>query len=135
MRHTFLALAIVVAGVQSVAGQSAGDGIRAVISAQIEAFRDGDFGEAFGFASDGIRRIFGTADNFGTMVERGYAMVIGPAEVQYRDLRDESGALMQRVLVRDGAGVWHALDYRMVEEDGAWRIGGVELVGPPEVGA
>lgn len=135
MRHVLLAFAIVFAGLQSAAGQSAGDGIRSVISAQIDAFRDGDFGEAFGFASDGIRRIFGTADNFGTMVERGYAMVIAPAEVQYTGLRDEGGVLTQRVLIRDGAGVWHALDYRMVRQDGGWRINGVELLGPPEVGA
>ncbi len=135
MQKFLLVMALVVASANMAAAQTASDGIRAVISAQIEAFRAGDFTQAFTFASDGIRAIFGNAENFGTMVERGYAMVIAPAEVEYTELRDEGGALMQRVLVRDASGVWHALDYRMIEEDGAWRISGVELLGEPSVGA
>jgi hypothetical protein len=128
-------MAVVAAGLQASVADPVEDDISAVIAAQIDAFRAGDFNEAFSFASDGIRAIFGTPENFGTMVERGYAMVIAPAEVQYTELRDEGGALMQRVLIRDGAGVWHALDYRMIKEDGAWRISGVELLGEPAVGA
>ncbi len=135
MHKFLLAMAVVAAGATASYADPVQDNISAVISAQIEAFRAGDFTEAFTFASDGIRAIFGTAENFGTMVERGYAMVIAPAEVQYTELRDEGGALMQRVLVRDDDGVWHALDYRMIEEDGAWRISGVELLAEPAVGA
>jgi hypothetical protein len=135
MRQTFLALAIVVAAAQPLAADPADADIRAVISAQIDAFRAGDVAGAFGYASDGIRQIFRTADNFGTMVGRGYAMVIAPAEVQYGDVRNEGGALVQRVLLRDAAGVWHALDYLMVEQEGGWRIGGVELLAEPPVGA
>ncbi len=135
MHKFLLAMAVVAAGATASYADPVQDNISAVISAQIEAFRAGDFTEAFTFASDGIRAIFGTAENFGTMVERGYAMVIAPSEVQYTELRDEGGALMQRVLVRDDAGVWHALDYRMIEEDGAWRISGVELLAEPAVGA
>ena len=135
MRQTILALALVLAGTQPFAAEPADDAIRATISGQIDAFRSGDMAGAFDFASDGIRRIFGTADNFGTMVGRGYAMVIAPAEVQYGELRDEGGARVQRVLIRDPSGVWHALDYLMVEQDGGWRIGGVELLAEPPVGA
>ena len=135
MRQTILALAFVAAAAQPLAADPADADIAAVISAQIDAFRAGDVAGAFGYASDGIRRMFGTADNFGTMVGRGYAMVIAPAEVQYGELRDEGGALVQRVLIRDASGVWHALDYLMVEQEGAWRIGGVELLAEPPVGA
>ena len=135
MRQIVFAFVIILAGAQSALAQTESDGIRAVISAQIEAFRAGDMAGAFGFASDGIRQIFGSPDTFATMVERGYAMVIAPAEVQYLDLRDVGGGLAQRVLIRDGAGVWHALDYLMVEQDGSWRIGGVDLLGDPAVGA
>jgi hypothetical protein len=135
MKQTFLALAIVVAAAQPLAADPTDADIRAVISGQIDAFRAGDVAGAFDYASDGIRQIFGTADNFGTMVGRGYAMVIAPAEVQYSELRDEGGALVQRVLIRDGSGVWHALDYLMVEQDGGWRIGGVDLLAEPAVGA
>lgn len=135
MKQTVLALALVVASAVPAAADPAGEGIRATISGQIEAFRAGDMAGAFDFASDGIRRIFGNAVTFGGMVERGYAMVIAPAEVQYGALRAEGGALVQRVLLRDATGVWHALDYLMVEEEGAWRIGGVELLAEPAIGA
>ena len=135
MKHLLLAVALVVAGATAATAAPARDGIRAVISAQIEAFGARDFAQAFSFASDGIRAIFGTADTFAQMVETGYGMVIAPAEVQYRDLRETGGALTQRVLIRDPAGLWHALDDRMIQKGGAWRIGGVERLGDPAVGA
>lgn len=135
MKQTFLALALAFATVTPLSAEPGQEGIRATITGQIDAFRAGDMARAFDFASDGIRRIFGSSETFGGMVERGYAMVIAPVELRYGDLRDEAGGQVQRVLIRDAAGVWHALDYLMVEEAEGWRIGGVELLGPPEVGA
>ena len=134
MKPILLALAVVLAGLGPAAGESARDGIPAVISAQIEAFRAGDLARAFGFASEGIRGLFGTPETFGAMVERGYAMVIAPAEVDYGALRLRDGALWQMVLIEDADGTRHALDYRMVEEDGGWRISGVEILRRPGVG-
>ena len=135
MKQTFLALALAFATVTPLSAEPTQERIRATITGQIDAFRAGDMARASDFASDGIRRIFGTSETFGGMVERGYAMVIAPVELRYGDLRDEAGGQVQRVLIRDAAGVWHALDYLMVEEAEGWRIGGVELLGPPEVGA
>ena len=66
MKKTALVIAILLAGALPAAAEtagSAGPGIRAVISAQIDAFRAGDFARAFGYASDGIRQIFATADS------------------------------------------------------------------------
>ena len=130
-----LAAGVVFGPAQPAAADPASDGIQATISSQIDAFRAGDMAGAFDFASQGIRQIFGTSETFGGMVERGYAMVIDPVELRYGDLRSEAAGPVQRVLVRDAGGVWHALDYLMVEEDGAWRIGGVEIVTAPPVGA
>ncbi|MCB1350821.1 MAG: DUF4864 domain-containing protein [Maritimibacter sp.] len=135
MKQTFLALALAFATVTPLSAEPTQERIRATITGQIDAFRAGDMARASDFASDGIRRIFGSSETFGGMVERGYAMVIAPVELRYGDLRDEAGGQVQRVLIRDAAGVWHALDYLMVEEAEGWRIGGVELLGPPEVGA
>ena len=130
-----LAAGVVFGPAQPAAADPASDGIQATISSQIDAFRAGDMAGAFDFASQGIRQIFGNSETFGGMVERGYAMVIDPVELRYGDLRSEAAGPVQRVLVRDAGGVWHALDYLMVEEDGAWRIGGVEIVTAPPVGA
>lgn len=103
-------------------------GIEATIDAQIEAFLDDDFARAFTFASPNIQSMFGTSERFGTMVRRGYPMVWRPGEVQYLELRDVSGSLWQRVLIRDQSGGVHLLDYQMIETSDGWRINGVQLL-------
>ena len=109
--------------------------IQSTISSQIEAFRADDFDEAFSFASPNIRNMFGTSDNFGLMVRRGYPMVWRPGELKFLELRDDQGLLWQKVLVQDQDGSYFVLDYQMVETSDGWRINGVYLVRPPEVGA
>jgi hypothetical protein len=44
------------------------------------------------------------------------------------ELRTIAGNLWQRVLMIDGAGATHLLDYMMVETDGGWQIGAVHLL-------
>ena len=105
--------------------------ITTVIGAQIEAFLADDVSRAFSFASPGIRQIFGTPERFGMMVEQGYPMVWRPAEVDYLELREVAGALWQRVMVRDGAGAIHLLDYQMIETPEGWKINAVQLLKAP----
>ena len=141
MRHLALAavlIAALCAGLPWAARADSADAaaIQGVISRQIDAFRAGDVDTAFGFASPGIRAMFGTSDRFGTMVEGGYPMVWHPADVRFLNLTEAHGALWQMVLVKDTDGVWHRLAYRM-EPGGAggWSISGVEILRAPETGA
>ncbi len=90
---------------------------------------------AFTFASPSIQGMFGTSDRFGDMVRRGYPMVWRPSEVQFLDLDNRGGLLFQRVMVRDAEGGVHFLEYQMVQVDGSWRINGVMILRPPDVGA
>ncbi len=103
--------------------------IEANISAQIKAFKADDFATAFTFASPNIQRLFGDPDNFGVMVRRGYPMVWRPAEVRFLELREISGALWQKVMITDGDGRVHLLDYQMIQQEGRWKINGVQLLG------
>ena len=109
--------------------------VEQVIQGQMEAFKADDMDGAFGFAAEGIQRVFGSPERFGEMVRRGYPMVHRPKEVSFLELREEAGALWQKVLVRDGAGVLHVLDYEMVPTEGGWRIGAVVLLRQAAVGA
>ncbi|KAF0675293.1 DUF4864 domain-containing protein [Profundibacterium mesophilum] len=102
--------------------------VRHVIEQQIEAFRAGDLETAFSFAAPSIRRLFGSPDVFGRMVEQGYPMVWSPSEVTFLELRRIEGALWQRVMVRDDSGALHMLDYQMTPGEGGWKIGGVQLL-------
>ena len=106
--------------------------IQTVIENQIAAFKVDNFAVAFSYASRSIQSMFGTAENFGVMVQRGYPMVFRPAEVQFLDLRKMSGDFWQQVLIRDQAGVRHMVLYRMQKGPDGWRINGVQLGKPAD---
>ncbi|WP_120632487.1 DUF4864 domain-containing protein [Ruegeria sp. EL01] len=126
MRRVLLAICLSVGLAPSVFAQSAE--IEANIAAQIQAFEADDFVTAFTFASPNIQRLFGTPENFGVMVQRGYPMVWRPADVRFLDLREVAGALWQKVMITDGDGRVHILNYQMVQRDNAWKINGVQLL-------
>jgi hypothetical protein len=118
-----------------VAAQDARDGITATIQSQIDALLADDFETAFTFASPAIKRLFQTSERFGSMVREGYPMVWRPGSVRYLDLEDRAGVLYQNVLITDGQGVPHMLEYQMIETPEGWQINGVRIVAAPDVGA
>ncbi|MEX0366362.1 MAG: DUF4864 domain-containing protein [Ruegeria sp.] len=133
MRHLFLAVFLSLG--LAVSAQAQSDEIEANIRAQIEAFKADDFATAFTFASPSIRDIFRTPDNFGAMVRNGYPMVWRPAEVEFLELRDISGALWQKVRITDADGTVHVLDYQMINLESGWKINGVQILEAPGVAA
>ncbi|KIC38279.1 DUF4864 domain-containing protein [Leisingera sp. ANG-M7] len=102
--------------------------VTSVIGSQFEAFLNNDAETAFTYASPDIRRIFGTPERFGEMVQQGYPMVWRPAEVRYLDLREVAGSLWQRVMITDQSGAVHLLDYQMVNLESGWKINAVHLL-------
>lgn len=119
------------AGVQA---QERNAGIEDTIGRQLDAFNAGDVGQAWDYASPTIKRIFGTAENFGMMVRRGYPMVWNNADRRYLELRDSAGALHQKVILRDSDGRLHVLDYKMIETPEGWKIDGVALLSAADLG-
>jgi len=119
----------------SAAAAQDSDAIEDVIGSQLEAFNNRDVSEAWQYASPNIKRLFGSSDNFGMMVQRGYPMVWDNADVRFLELRDVAGNLWQKVMVRDAQGGLHILDYQMVETAEGWQINGVQLLPAPDVGA
>lgn len=134
MKQFILVVAMMVVWAFPMDAQEAADTPQGVIAAQIEALRADDFERAFGFASQGIRRVFVTPEGFGSMVKNGYPMVWRPAETRFLELREIDGAPWQKLAVRDEAGAWHVLDYKMIREAGGWRIDGVQFLRQAEVG-
>jgi hypothetical protein len=107
--------------------------IRAVIEAQIAAFRADDGAAAFAFASPEIQSLFGDAERFMAMVRDGYQPVYRPRSVEFRDLILEQGRPTQRVLVVGPDGVPVVARYFMQRQpDGSWRIDGCVLERRPE---
>ena len=136
MRRVMFAGVLILVGVISALAQEARNAeIEGTIQGQIDAFQVDDFDTAFSFASPTIRRMFGNSEYFGSMVRQGYPMVWRPAEVRFLDLRELGGLMVQRVMIRDRAGVYHVLEYQMQPGADGWQINGVRLVPQSGVGA
>ncbi len=131
MKRIFLALALACAAVSV----RAEDGIEATIKSQIEAFRGGEFAAAFEYASPNIQRIFRDPQNFEAMVRQGFGVMLNPVDMQFLGLRDEGGALWQRVLYRDLHGEVYLFDYAMIEGPEGWKIDAVVRVRMPSPSA
>lgn len=128
-----LVLALLVSPVP--AGADTGAEIRAVIAAQIEAFRRDDWDEAFAYASPTIQSMFRTADRFGGMVRSGYPMVWRPARVEAGPLEGGPMGPVQLMYIEDQRGILHVAAYQMKQIDGVWRINGVQIRRAPAASA
>ncbi len=103
-------------------------GIERVIRDQMAAFRADDAAAAFAFAAPSLQTMFGTPETFIAMVRRGYAPVYRPRSVEFRELAEADGALVQRVLLIGPDGVPEVALYVMERQpDGSWRIAGCFL--------
>ncbi len=109
--------------------------IAAVIADQLSDFNARDVPGAWEHASPTIQGIFGTAESFGDMVENGYPMVWTNAEARFLELREDMGALRQKVLIEDAEGRGWMLDYEMIELPEGWRINGVQVLPAPDLAA
>jgi hypothetical protein len=105
------------------------DAVRAAISAQLDAFRDGKPDAAYALAAPAIKKMFPTVDAFATMVRRGYAAVYdGGPPVFLRSKAVGEDSYAQEVALTDRAGKsWTALYTLSRQEDGSWRITGCYL--------
>ena len=102
--------------------------IRAVIEAQLGAFRSGDAEAAYAWASPAIRTKFGTPDGFLTMVRMAYEPLLNPAEVLWLQLVDRFGHVCQTGMVTDQHGLTWTAYWLMIRYPGVgWRTNGVLL--------
>ena len=62
-----------------------------VIESQLDAFRQNDGANAYGYAAPNIRTYFPTAEVFMEMVRGGYGFLIDPAAVEFLDIRAKNG--------------------------------------------
>jgi len=122
-----LALTPLLASAQEVPPAEA-QAVRAVIEAQLDAFQHDDAARAFSLATPGIRRTFGSAENFLAMVRASYAVVYRPKGVIFENSRIIEGQLVQPVRLTDAEGrSWIALYPMQRQPDGSWRTNGCQL--------
>lgn len=107
--------------------------IRAVIDAQIDAFRADDGSKAYSYAAPGIRQIFPTPEIFMSMVKSGYQPVYRPKSVTYGSLRNLEGQgwVQEVFLVGPDGDTYTALYALQQQPDGSWKIAGCRIVKAP----
>lgn len=104
-------------------------GVRAVIDAQIQAFRADDGVAAYGFAAPRLREIFPNADVFMSMVRNGYQPVYRPKSVTWGRLKEIPGGYAQEVFVVGPDGEAYVALYALERQpDGSWRIAGCQIL-------
>lgn len=102
--------------------------VRAVIEAQLEAFRRDDAPRAFSYATEGIRGNFGTPERFMAMVRSAYPVVYRPRSVDFQPALILQGVVVQPVRMTDADGHgWLAVYPMERQPDGSWRIDGCQL--------
>jgi ketosteroid isomerase-like protein len=114
--------------VQAEVPSSDASAIRAVIEAQLDAFKADDAPRAFSYAAPGIQALFGTPAKFLAMVQSEYRVVYHPASVAFLSVQEIDGQVSQVVQMSDTAGaLWMAVYTLERQKDGSWRISGCAL--------
>ena len=102
--------------------------VRAVIEAQLDAFRKDDAPRAFSYATEGIRENFGSPERFMAMVRSAYPVVYRPRSVDFQPALILQGIVVQPVRMTDAEGRgWLAVYPMQKQPDGSWRIDGCQL--------
>ncbi len=101
---------------------------RKVIQAQFDAFAADDAKSAFAFATNGLRELFGTPDQFMVLVRTHYPAVYRHAAASFAKPEWVAGVLVQEVSITDSHGaLWLAIYQLEPQTDHSWRIGGCQI--------
>jgi Domain of unknown function (DUF4864) len=110
---------------------------RAIIEAQIAAFKSDDGATAYSFAAPEIQAAYPNPDAFMGMVRGGYKPVYRPQSYNFQPGQvTESGAILQRLdIIGPDGDTWVAEYVVRALPDGSMRIGGCRLIKNPGAGA
>lgn len=101
--------------------------IQDLILRQIEAFANNDSEQAWAYASEGIKRRFGSSQVFVDMVREAYPAVHSATQIEFTESVSHGIFHIQVVKLKDPEGKsWDAY-YRMVQVEGVWKVAGVRL--------
>ena len=102
--------------------------IQNVIAAQIKAFEREDDLAAFSLAAPDVRRQFGSAQAFMTMVKSGYESLYRNRSATFLETSMVDGGIVQSMrIVQSDGDVVIALFNMERQANGDWRIAGCEL--------
>lgn len=107
-----------------------------VITAQVEAFRTADAPEAFRYAATPFQSAFPDAETFLiTIVGSGYGPIMESTSHSFGAYSQlDPRSMAQQVMFTGRDLSRHEAIYVLTEEEGGWRVSGVQLVKAPGMG-
>jgi hypothetical protein len=105
--------------------------VESVIRQQLDAFKRDDYTVAFSFVSRAFRQEF-PRDRFETMIRARFKEIARPSQATVRRIRfdqDQTRAVVEIDVAGTNARL-AAVEYRMVFEEGRWKIDHLESVDP-----
>jgi hypothetical protein len=131
IRAALLLFAIGLFAVQARADDVSADqarAARALVQAQLDAFKADDAERAYSYAAPSIRAQFGDAAHFMAMVRGAYPAVYRPANIEFLPAQRAGDDLMQQVRLTDADGGYWLAIYRLERQpDKTWRIASCQL--------
>jgi Domain of unknown function (DUF4864) len=131
LRPSVILIGILILAVHPVlADEPSSRTLQDVIQKQLKAFNADDYSGAYRYASRHIREKF-SLEEFRAMVRTGYPQIAQSLRNSFGDIVYSEDKLHASARV-DVTGVDHVTvraEYRMVMEDGRWKIDGVILLG------
>ena len=102
--------------------------VQQVIRDQLSAFKSREHERAFSHAAPNIRSIFKTTDQFINMVKNGYSAIYNSSSYSFARSRTEAGVIHQEVIIIGPNGKeWQAIYSLQEQDDGSWKIMGVQM--------
>ena len=103
--------------------------VQRVISDQLAAFLENDGERAYSHAAPGIKQRFQNSKNFMAMVERGYGAIYRSTTYDFgRSRLEEDGNFYQELILTGEKGItWKSLYALAKQDDGSWKIIGVQI--------
>jgi|SRR6185295_10216100 len=95
-----------------------------VIEAQLAAFRTNDYRKAYGFAAEGIKKMF-SLEAFEEMVRNGYPSIATSKSARFGLILDDGKQAVVHVFIEGDAKSLKEFAYVLVLEDSKWKINGV----------
>lgn len=109
-------------------GAAETSGTQAVVRDQLNAFKSGDVERAYSHAAPNVKNIFPTLDRFTSMVQKGYGAIWQSDSYVFGRNTIINGEIYQEVLITDPkGGQWQAVYTLKQQEDGSWKITGVQM--------
>lgn len=103
--------------------------VRTAVQGQLDAFAKDDAEKAFSFAAPNIRKTFGSAATFMSMVRRNYPVVYRPASSAFLTVEGAGNQAVQRVQMQDAKGDAYLAIYTLErQKNKTWRITGCQVI-------